>query len=188
VGSFAPHRLAPLRGAAPLVVLALAALAFEADPRLPWLAGAVAAVFFAAAAAVRWWQGWRELVRLRRVADRLILQAASHAESTPLVAWRSRELTDERSRAGLCREIDRLLAVLSPDRLPSASPLNRVALRRHAQLLRLVAARLGGERPVSPKGVLLVRQLLRDPGSPLYSDRAELLLPRALTRVLSALE
>jgi hypothetical protein len=36
--------------------------------------------------------------------------------------------------------------------------------------------------------VLLVRSLLRDGGSPLYAADAELLLPRALTRVLGALE
>jgi len=33
-----------------------------------------------------------------------------------------------------------------------------------------------------------VRSLLRDGGSPLYAEDAALLLPRALTRVLGALE
>jgi hypothetical protein len=41
---------------------------------------------------------------------------------------------------------------------------------------------------VTARGVLLARQLLRDPGSPLFSEEAEHLLPRALKRVLGALE
>jgi hypothetical protein len=36
--------------------------------------------------------------------------------------------------------------------------------------------------------VLLARQVLRDPGSPLFSDESEHLLPQALKRVLGALE
>ena len=41
---------------------------------------------------------------------------------------------------------------------------------------------------MSARGVLLVRGLLRDGASPLYNEGADLLLPRALTRILSALE
>jgi hypothetical protein len=36
--------------------------------------------------------------------------------------------------------------------------------------------------------MLLAASFLRGAGSPLYSDGADLLLPRALTRVLGALE
>ena len=50
------------------------------------------------------------------------------------------------------------------------------------------AATLASDHPVTARGVLLARQLLRDPGSPLFSDESEHLLPRALTRVLGALE
>ena len=72
--------------------------------------------------------------------------------------------------------------------LPGASPLRRPAARRCESLLRLVVARLGDDRPVTARGVLLARQLLREPGSPLFSDESEHLLPRALKRVLGALE
>jgi hypothetical protein len=41
---------------------------------------------------------------------------------------------------------------------------------------------------VSARGVLLLRSLLHDGGSPLYDENAGFLLPRALHRILSALE
>jgi hypothetical protein len=72
--------------------------------------------------------------------------------------------------------------------LPSASPLNRPAGRRSADLLHQLAERLGDEEPVAARGVLLVRQVLREPSSPLYSEGADELLPRELTRALGALE
>ena len=46
----------------------------------------------------------------------------------------------------------------------------------------------GDGRPVAARGMLLAASLLRGPGSPLYSDGPDVLLPRALTRVLGALE
>jgi hypothetical protein len=85
------------------------------------------------------------------------------------------------------REVRRIVRAASPDRLPSASPLNRSAVRGSAGLLDALAERLGDERPVSAFGMLHVDQLLRDPASALYSEYDEL-LPRALTRVLGALD
>ena len=43
------------------------------------------------------------------------------------------------------------------------------------------------DRPVSARGVLRLRRLLREPRSPLYDDHADN-LSRALARVLSELE
>jgi hypothetical protein len=54
--------------------------------------------------------------------------------------------------------------------------------------LREIADRIGCSRPVSARGILLVRALLRDGASPLYAEDAELVLPRMLARVLGALE
>jgi hypothetical protein len=176
----------PLRSAAPLVVLAAAALAFDADPRLPWIAGAAGAALFGSAAAVRAVQAALELRRLRATADRLILVAPE--ERYELVAWRSRELTGSRTRSQLSHEVERTLRSLSTARLPSASPLNRPAARRNVELFDLLIERLDDERPVRARGMLVARQLLRDASSPLYSDRADELLPRALTRVLAELE
>jgi hypothetical protein len=176
----------PLRTAAPLVVLAAGALAFDADPRLPWIAGVAGAAFFAGAAAVRALQASNELRHMRRTADRLILEAPH--EQYELTIWRSRELTAPRTRDQLRRELDRTQRSLSAARLPSASPLNRPAARRSADLLHVLAERIGDDEPVAARGVLLVRQLLRSPSSPLYSEGADVLLPRELTRALAALE
>ena len=176
----------PLRSAAPLVVLAALALAFDADPRLPWIAGAIGAAFFAVAAAVRGLQAVHELRKLRATADRLILETPR--ERYEIVIWRSRELTAERTRVQLRNEVERTLRSLADTRLPSAAPLNRPAARRNAELLELLADRLDDSAPVSARGVLIARQLLRDPGSPLYSPHGEELLPRALTRALAELE
>ena len=176
----------PFRSAAPLVVLAAVALAFDADPRLPWIVGAIGAAFFAVAAAVRALQAAHELRRLRATADRLILETPR--ERYEIVTWRARELTGQRSRLQLRNEVDRTLRSLSATRLPSASPLNRTAARRNAELFELLAQRLDDTAPVSARGVLVARQLLRDPGSPLYADHGAELLPRALTRALAELE
>lgn len=178
----------PGRAAAPLVLLCLAALAFEADPRLPWIVGALAAVSFGTAAGLRAFRAWRELTAVRRTVDRLIVLEPHTSETSALVRWRSAELTAPEFRKVLKRECDHVLSMLDPGSLPGASPLRRPAARRCEDLLRLLAARLGDGRPVTARGVLLARQLLRDPGSPLYSDESEHLLPRAVKRVLGALE
>jgi hypothetical protein len=104
------------------------------------------------------------------------------------VRWRSLELTAPSYRLVLARETGRVLRMLDPGSLPGASPLRRPAARRSEDLLQLLQQRLAGDRPVTARGVLLARQLLRDPGSPLFSEEAEHLLPRALKRVLGALE
>jgi hypothetical protein len=59
-------------------------------------------------------------------------------------------------------------------------------VRRSDDLLEALAGRLGDERPVAARGVLLAQRLLRDPASPLYSEGP--VLPRELSRVLGALE
>jgi hypothetical protein len=81
-----------------------------------------------------------------------------------------------------------VLAELDPTKLPSASPLRRPAARANEPLLAALADRLAAGRPISARGVLITRSLLRDGGSPLYTEDAALLLPRALRRALSALE
>jgi len=180
-----PH---PARAAAPFLVLGALVLGFAAAPNLPWLLVAGAAALFEGAGAVRALQARHELAALRRTADRLILQAPRHPDATALVRWRTRELTAPGERARVRRDVERTLRALEPARLPGASPLRRPAARRNRELLELVAERLGGDRPVAARGVLLVRGILRDAASPLYSEGADALLPRALTRALGALE
>ncbi len=178
----------PGRAALPFVILCLAALGFEADRRLPWIVGAIAAGSFGAAAALRAYRARRELEAVRRTVDRLIVLEPHSSETSALVRWRALELTAPTYRKTLARETDRILSMLDPRLLPGASPLRRPAARRSEDLLRLLSAKLASEHPVTPRGVLLARQLLRDPGSPLFSDESEHLLQRALKRVLGALE
>jgi hypothetical protein len=178
----------PYRAAAPLVVLAAASAAFEIDPRLPWAVGALGAACFLAAAVVRGARARLDLAAVRRTADRLIVYEPYHHESLELVRWRADELTTPESRDALRRDLERLLRALDGRMLPSASPLNRPAARANERLLRQIGARLDGSAPVSARGILLLRSLLRDGGSPLYAEDAGVLLPRALRRVLGALE
>jgi hypothetical protein len=177
----------PGRAALPLVALALAALALEADPALR-LAGAAAAGCFVIAAAVRVGRARVELGRIRRTADRLILADAVGQEGSEIVRWRSRELVAPGSRCALAREIEQTLRQLDPARLPSASPLRRPAVRSHGEQLRRIEDRVLDAQPVTARGVLLLQRLLREPGSPLYDDTSERGLSRALAVVAMELE
>jgi hypothetical protein len=176
----------PGRAALPLLLLALVALALEASPELR-LAGLAAAGCFVLAAAVRVERARAELRSIRRSADRVILASATGVEGSDLVRWRTLELVAPATRDGLAQEIERLLRRADPARLPSASPLRRGLARRHRQLLQKLEARMLDGRPVTARGVLLLRRLLREPGSPLYDEHAGD-LSRALARVLVELE
>ena len=176
----------PKRSALTFAVLAAASLALDADPGLPWQAGVLAALFFLAAGCVRTLQGRHELTAVRQVADRLIVDKPRSRDASAVVRWRSSELTSRSARDALRHEVERTLEALDPARLPSASPLRRPEVRCHDDLLEALAGRLGDERPVAARGILLTQRLLRDPASPLYSEG--LLLPKELGRVLGALE
>jgi hypothetical protein len=173
--------LAPLRTIGPFLVLAAASLALDAAPEIPWAAGVAGAGLFVAAAVVRRAQVSAEQRTARRVADDRIL----HRQGVPV--WREQELCSARARASRAKEVRRLVRAASADRLPSASPLNRSAVRTNAALLGRLTDRLADDRPVNARGMLYVDQLLRDPASPVYDER-NLLLARAITRVLGALE
>jgi hypothetical protein len=177
-----PH---PRRAALVFGALAAAAICLDADPRLPWGAGVVAAGLFAAAGAIRTVQQRHELAAVRRAADRLIVLAPHSRDASELVRWRSAELTTRDAREHLHGELERLRRSLDPGRLPSASPLRRAAVRGSDDLLAELSARLADERPVSARGILLAQRLLREPESPLYTDAP---LVRTIRLVLGALE
>jgi len=176
----------PGRAALPLIALAVVALAFEADPQLR-LAGLAAAACFALAAVVRAERARADLATVRRAADRLILADSRAAEVSDVVRWRALELASPGSRRRLAREVEQTLKRIDAARLPSSSPLRRVAARRHRELLLRLDERMLDGRPVSARGILLVRGLLREPASPLYDEHAGE-LSRALTHVLVELE
>jgi hypothetical protein len=178
----------PAKAALPYVALAIAALALDVDPRLPWLAGVAGAVLFATAGAVRTVRARHELAAVRRTADRLIVHNPLSRDASDLVRWRCRELTTHAKRERLRRDIERLLRSLDPARLPSASPLKRPAARGSKDLFEALAIRLGDEQPVAARGMLLAQSLLHDATSPLFADDADTLLAPALRRVTGALE
>ncbi len=176
----------PGRAALPLVALALVALALLASPQLR-LAGLAAAACFALAAVVRAERARAELRAIRRTADRLILVDPQAAAGSDVVRWRVVELVAPATRNRLAREIEQTLQRADPARLPSASPLRRGVARRQRELLQKLEERMLDGRPVTARGVLRLRRLLREPGSPLYDNHAGD-LSRALARVLVELE
>jgi hypothetical protein len=178
----------PRRNALAFAALAVAALAVDADPRLPWVVGVAAAALFAAAGAGRTLQARRELAAVRRTADRLIVHEPLSRDASELVRWRAAELTARERRERLARAVAATLRALDPARLPSASPLRRREARAARELLEQLEARLAGEQPVAARGVLLAALLLQDPSSPLYAEGPEQNLERVVRRVLGALE
>ena len=94
-----------------------------------------------------------------------------------------------RHRRALARSLEQIVRELEGRVLPSAVPLNRAGARPHVDLVRALEARLRADEPVTPRGVLLVEELLSDAyGSPLYDrERVNDLRP-ALEESLAALE
>lgn len=158
----------PLRAAGPLLALAACALLLDLVPGLPWPVGPAVAALFAGAAAVRAVQARAALAGLRSAADRVLLR--ERRGTPPLaLAWRADELVRAAERERLADALWRLLADADPHALPGASPLHRGAVRAEADLLGRLAVQLRAPGPVAPRGVLLVRDLLDSPASPLYA-------------------
>jgi hypothetical protein len=145
-------------------------------------------MLFATAGTVRTVRARHELAAVRRTADRLIVHTPLSRDASDLLRWRCNELTTRAQRESLRRDVERMLHSLDPARLPSASPLKRPAARSSRDLFVTLAARLGDEKPVAARGILLAQSLMRDPASPLYADDADVLLGPALRRVTGALE
>ncbi|HEY7206843.1 MAG TPA: hypothetical protein VH416_01270 [Gaiellaceae bacterium] len=177
----------PTAYVAAVALAAALGLAAGASPRVVLVAPITLALLGVLRTVVRWRAGF-----LRRVeADRWILEQRVPAR----FEWRVDELTSAHERTLLARSLRGIVDDLSPRRLPGASPLNRVALRPHADLIGGLAERLDEtKRPVAPAGVVRVRRLLTGPESPLYlgsgadieaqSHEAE----RELARALRSLE
>ena len=127
----------------------------------------------------------RELNRGRRVADVELRKS----ESVPMrLAWRSAELTAGGERLELAHQIRALVRAASPRYLPGAAPLHRGAVRVEVHSLLALADRLSDlGRPVAPRGILLLKDLLVDVDGPLYLDSVSPLGP-ALATIAAALE
>lgn len=184
----APGVRKPLRAAGPLLGLAAAALLLDAVPDLPWPVGPAVAALFAAAGAVRAAQAHAALAGLRSAADRLLLRERRGAPPLSL-AWRADELVRAAERDRLADALWRLLAEADPHTLPGASPLHCGAVRAEAALLERLALQLRAPGPVAPRGVLLVRELVDSPASPLYAPGGTAASVRVVaSEALAALE
>jgi hypothetical protein len=178
----------PLGAAAPLFALAGLALLLDAAPDLPWETGVTVAGMFLGAGLTRLVQQWLAVRRLRRVADQLILRGSGRTVTTsPLVLWRTRELTSTGHRRAVAAEAARLVRELDATSLPGAVPLHRVAVRPFRPELEALIDTLTGDVSVSARGVLLAELLLRSPGSPLYDRNPADGLGAQLRRVRAAL-
>jgi hypothetical protein len=111
-------------------------------------------------------------------------------DSPPLrLAWRVEELVTPKNRLDLAHTLRSLVRDAGLRYLPSASPVNRLAVRAEAETLLAVAARLADVgRPVAARGVVFVERLLVDGSGPLYDRELIDDLPAYLDTALAALE
>jgi hypothetical protein len=135
-------------------------------------------------------RSWLGRARARGEADRWLRASAGRLQSHPSVAWRAAELTSSRERRMLARS---LRGIVADARAPvwgfSASPLNRRGLVPYVEEIQALADRVGDfELPVTASGIVLVRDLLSDGGSPLYTGGNVADLPNTLSRIRSALD
>ena len=129
----------------------------------------------------------RALRRARREAD---TEIEALAGSAPLrLAWRVDELVTPKNRLDLAHSLRSLVADAGSRYLPSASPVNRPAVRGVSATLLAIAGRLADlERPVAARGVLRVDRLLTDGSGPLYDRERPEELRSYLDGTLEALE
>jgi hypothetical protein len=177
----------PFRSAWPFLALAVVGLALDANRRLPWLVGVGVAAAFLLAGGVRFAQAELRLRGLRAAADRQILRGVAKPYSE-FLAWRAVELADHRQRRRVERPLRRLVRNLERRTLPGASPVNRVAGRRHLEGLREILHRLDDPAPVGARGVLLAHDFLTSPGSPLYARERDAAFPRTLREIRRELD
>jgi hypothetical protein len=127
--------------------------------------------------------------RLRHSALDRLLAAGEPPWASRELSWRATELTSRDERCALADQIDRLIdEVTAPPRPRGAAvPLDRHGVRACRELLVELADDLRRAELLRPQGVALLRRLLRDGGSPLYSPGDTRALQIALIRVRAAL-
>ena len=127
--------------------------------------------------------------RLQRLSlDRRLAEGESPWASAEL-RWRADQLTAPLARRRLADEVGRLLEDAAQPSRPrgAAVPLYRPGVLACDELLRELAQNLRHAELVYARGVALVRQLLRDGGSPLYAADIEGALDRSIRHARAAL-
>jgi hypothetical protein len=127
------------------------------------------------------------VARLRaRALDRDLASGMLPWRSAPHAA-RSRQLTTERSRRKLARELERLIddGGHRPNPYTATVPPCREQVREALPLLLSAASILRGRKPVDARGVAQLRRLLRDGGGPSFvrsrPDALAVVVDQALT-------
>jgi len=137
-------------------------------------------------APVRRLRARRELGAARRLADAELIATTL---PSPRLAWRTNELCSDEHRRGLAESLVEVARASEARYLPGSSPLNRIGARDQLALILQIGAVLAdGDRHVTPRGVLLVEQLLTEAKSPLYRSPPTADLHTALAAALEALE
>jgi hypothetical protein len=137
-------------------------------------------------APVRGWEARRALRAARARADRELVEARL---PSPRLAWRSAELVADEHRIGLARDLTDVLRASDERLLPGSTPIDRAAVRAcRAQLLALAGRVCDLDRPVAPRGVLLVEALFGDGSGPIYGDGDGARLAREIAAASEALE
>jgi hypothetical protein len=161
----------PSRRALLLLVASAAALVLGVLEIVPGITALFVGAALAAIAGCAALAAAIERARARAWADGQI-DAGVRLRSNRIVAERIRELTSRRERLMLAGSLRSLARSLERSIVLTASPVNRPAARPQRAALLALADRLSAlDRPLDPRGVLLVERLLRDPNGPLY-DRA----------------
>ena len=113
-----------------------------------------------------------------------------HRRTPPLrLAWRVEELVSTKNRLDLAHSLRSVVRDSGPEYLPTASPVNRGAVRAESEALLDIATRIADlDRPVAPKGLVLADGLLTDGSGPLYDRERVGELPALLDATLVALE
>jgi hypothetical protein len=154
---------------------------------MPWPEVAIAPVSLLLLGFMQTLISWDQLLQRRRSADQWI--RFKPRLLGPMDVWREQELTSARERRSLARSVLGIVDEINARCLPSAAPLNRAALRPYSPQLTELADRLADVgRPVSGCGILHLRDLLSDGGSPLYYGGDPEGLETALGRVRAELE
>lgn len=134
-----------------------------------------------------------------RVRDRLIarwrpmkldrqLAAGTSPEVSAALLRRARALLAPRTRRGLARSVERIVAETPQAPLLSARvPVRRSEVRRSRDDLRLLAQRLAAPTPVAVQGVAKVRLLLSDGSGPLFWGRSADELSGRIRQAIEAL-
>lgn len=134
-------------------------------------------------------RGRRSLNRQRATADQWLRKREGRRLSLSY-AWRVTELTSRRERRILGHSLE--AAAREARQRPGpigATVVSRATVRPYAAELMTLAERLTDlKRPVSPTGVVLVRDLLTSPTSPLYEAARAREIPATIANILRTLD